>query len=402
MEATIREVSAKLIRDSEDKNTIETTVEIDNGVKGIFAVPSGESTGGYEAFLLDPEKAVFLINTQLRNILVGKSFQPQGLDEFLISTDGSLTKSNFGANTILSISVAFFKALANLSQTPLYQLIQQYANITSTTSFKIPRLMVNIIEGGKHAPGSIDFQEFLLLPKSDNVQKGVSEAKEVIEKLKVKFPQNIAQGMEGGLCIKGFETNEEALRSFVDVANEVGKDSFDISLDVAANSFKTGGEYLLKGSPTPLSTQEMITFYSKLVNEYRVYSIEDPFSEDEWSGWESLHTAVRGKTKLIGDDLTVTNLQRLEEALKIGAIDGIIVKPNQIGTLSETLRVVKRAKENDLVVIVSHRARETMDDFIADLAVGLGADFLKAGAPTQPQRLAKYQRLSAIQAEITN
>src|SRR3990167_4945735 len=319
MEATIREVSAKLIRDSEDKNTIETTVEIDNGVKGIFAVPSGESTGGYEAFLLDPEKAVFLINTQLRKILVGKSFQPQGLDEFLISTDGSLTKSNFGANTILSISVAFFKALANLSQTPLYVLIQQYANIASTTSFKIPRLMLNIIEGGKHAPGSIDFQE-----------------------------------------------------------------------------------YLLKGSPTPLSTQEMITFYSKLVNEYRVYSIEDPFSEDEWSGWESLHTAVRGKTKLIGDDLTVTNLQRLEEALKIGAIDGIIVKPNQIGTLSETLRVVKRAKEHGLLVIVSHRARETMDDFIVDLAVGLGADFLKAGAPSQPQRLAKYQRLSAIQAEITN
>lgn len=399
MEAKITDISAVPVSNSHGDPTIQTHITVNGNITGTFAAPAGTSTGGYEAVPVAQELALQLINQSLKATLVDKVYDPQGLDDFLISLDNTPNKSRLGANTILSISVAFVKALAMSNHMPLYTFIHHYIGRKITDKPRMPHLMLNLIEGGKHADFSVDFQEYLLVPRVDSTQASIDYGKKVIERIRAKFP-SATTGMEGGVCIRDSLKNADMLQILNDCAKAAGNLPYDISLDIAANSFKKGAEYNVRDIGESASVDQLETFYVQLFNKYPVFSAEDPFSEDEWSNWGSLRSKLNGKTKIIGDDLTSTNLERLDKAIKIGAIDGLIIKPNQIGTVSQTLEVVKRAKENNLLTIVSHRAGETMDDFIADLAVGVDADLLKSGAPTQKERLVKYERLVEIEKEL--
>ena len=417
--ANIKSVKAREILDSRGNPTIEVEVALADGNVGIAAVPSGASTGKYEAVeLRDGDKtrygglgvlkAIEHVNTEIASAIAGMSALEQAaIDQRLIELDGTATKARLGANAILGTSLAVAKAGASFRGIPLYR----YLGGEGAKLLPIP--MLNILNGGKHASDSADFQEFMIMPVgAANFKKAMQIGSEVYHSLDKVIKDkrlNTNVGDEGGFA-PHLPSNKHALElilAAIDTAGyKAGQDLF-IALDPAASEFYQGGKhndvdgkYVLSQEGVALSSTEMIDHYVKLVSDYPIISIEDGLDEDDWASW-SLLTAQLGKhTQLVGDDLYVTNMQRLEKGIAQKASNSILIKPNQIGTLSETLAAIKRAQQAGWTTIISHRSGETEDTTIADLAVASNAGFIKTGAPCRSERLAKYNRLLRIEEEL--
>ncbi len=419
--ASIKSVKAREILDSRGNPTIEVEVALADGTIGIAAVPSGASTGKHEAVeLRDGDKkrygglgvlkAIEHVNTEIASAIVGMSpLEQAAIDQRLIELDGTANKARLGANAILGTSLAVAKAGANFRGIPLYR----YLGGTEAKLLPVP--MLNILNGGKHAVGSTDFQEFMIVPVgAANFSKAMQISSEVYHSLRKVLKDkrlNTNVGDEGGFAPQ-LLSNQDALElilAAIDMAGyKAGQDLF-IALDPAASTFYQGGKhhsahgkYVLSREGVTLSSTEMIDYYVKLVSDYPVISIEDGLAEDDWANW-SLLTAQLGKQiQFVGDDLYATNIQRLEKGIAQKASNSILIKLNQIGTLSETLAVIKRAQQAGWTTIISHRSGETEDTTIADLAVASNAGLIKSGAPCRSERLAKYNRLLRIEEELEN
>jgi enolase len=410
--ASIKSVKAREILDSRGNPTIEVEVVLADGTTGIAAVPSGASTGKYEAVeLRDSDKsrygglgvlkAVQHVNGEIASAISGMSALKQAaIDQQLIVLDGTANKSRLGANAILGTSLAVAKAGASFRSLPLYR----YLGGAKANLLPVP--MLNILNGGKHARGSTDFQEFMIMPVgASDFNQAMQISSEVYHALhKVledkKLSTNV--GDEGGFAPQ-LPANKDALElilSAIDMAGYTAGQDLFIALDPAASALYRDEKYVLSQEGVAFSSTEMIDYYVKLVSDYPIISIEDGLAEDDWSGW-SLLTAQLGKqTQLVGDDLYATNMERLEKGIAQKASNSILIKVNQIGTLSETLAVIESAQQAGWTTIISHRSGETEDATIADLAVASNAGLIKAGAPCRSERLAKYNRLLRIEEDL--
>jgi enolase len=416
----ISRVWAREILDSRGIPTVEAACMLDTGFVGVASVPAGTSTGTHEALELrdtdDPRylgkgvlKAVANVNTVLGPAVVGMDPTAQdAVDKKLDDLDGTENKTKYGGNAILAVSIATAKAGAAASRMDLYVWVNYLAQkVGLKPPLKIPIPLFNMINGGLHGAGNLDFQEFHVIPAST---KSFSQGIQMGVEIYLTVGQNLARrgaihsvGNEGGYAPNLF-TNADALEVFVEAIKQtqyaMGRDVF-LGLDVAANSFFKNGEYLIRDKSAPLTDSQMIDYYKTLNEQYKLAILEDPFQEDAWASWEKLFEAMGANVLVVGDDLLATNPKRLERAIAEKACNAILVKPNQIGTVTETLKVIKKARDANFKVIVSHRSGETNDYFIADFAVGVGADYAKFGAPARGERVAKYNRLSAIEIELT-
>jgi len=417
--ASIKSVKAREILDSRGNPTVEAEVVLADGTVGIAAVPSGASTGKYEAVeLRDGDKtrygglgvlrAVEHINTEIASAIAGMSALEQApIDQRLIELDGTGNKARLGANAILATSLAVARAGANFRRVPLYR----YLGRTKARQLPVP--MLNILNGGKHASGSVDFQEFMIVPVgAASFHRAMQASSEVYHSLgRVLEDKRLSTnvGDEGGFAPQ-LPANKDALElilAAIDRAGyEAGRDLF-IALDPAASTFYQGakhhasyGKYVLSREGITLSAREMIDYYVKLASDYPIISIEDGLAEDDWANWSLLTARLGRKLQIVGDDLYATNMKRLEKGIAQKASNSILIKVNQIGTLSETLAVIKRARQAGWTTIVSHRSGETEDTTIADLAAASSSQFIKSGAPCRSERLAKYNRLLRIEADL--
>jgi enolase len=410
--ATIKTIKAREILDSRGNPTIEVQVELSDSATGIAAVPSGASTGKHEAVeLRDGDKcrygglgvckAVSNVNDKIAPAVAGMVASEQAnLDQRLLELDGTADKSNLGANSTLGVSLATAKAAANSANLPLYR----YLGGTAARLLPVP--MMNILNGGKHAADSTDFQEFMVVPAgttsfSHALQMGTEIYHALKKAIKVKG-LNSNVGDEGGFA-PSLASNKQAVELIliaIDLAGYKAGDDCFIALDPASSSFYDDGKYVLLKEGATLTSNEMITYYAGWVSSYPIVSIEDGLDEDDWSGWVSLTSKLGKKIKLVGDDLYTTNLERLERGITQKASNAILIKPNQVGTLSETLATVKRAQQVGWTTIISHRSGETEDTTIADLAVAVGSGLIKTGAPCRSERVAKYNRLLYIEEEL--
>lgn len=419
--AKITRIWAKEIIDSRGVPTIETTVLLDNNAYGVASVPSGVSTGTYEAHeMRDGDhkrylgkgvlRAVSNVNAVIAPALTGHESSDQVvLDKVLISLDGTENKDKLGANAILSVSLANLKAAAASQRLPVYQWVSRLAkSLGISRAMHIPTPIFNMINGGLHGAGNLDFQEFHVIPTSSlTFSQGLERCVTVYHILKANLERRGAihsVGDEGGFAPNLF-TNVDALTIIVESFNEIGlvpgRDLF-LALDVAATTFYRDGKYHIRDRSTPLDSDSFIGFYSVLNDQFHLALLEDPLHEDDWEGWAKLLSSFDGKLLVVGDDLLVTNGKRVQKAIQAKSCNSILVKPNQIGTVTETLDVVKMAITAGWKIIVSHRSGETNDAVIADFAVGIGADFVKFGAPARGERVAKYNRLLAIESELAS
>lgn len=411
MSYKIERIRARQILDSRGTPTVQAEVWCGEKM-GIASSPSGASTGSFEAHELrdgiadryngkSVEKAVSFINTELRDRLLFRDVRDQrGIDRILIEADGTDNKSRIGANALLALSLAVAKCAAKVVGVPFYR----YLGGCNASSMPVP--MLNVINGGKHSDNSLDIQEFMIIPKSDEFPKMLENAVKVYNSLKNELTRSglsTAVGDEGGFAPQ-LGSDTEALDVLVKAVEkagyECGKDFF-FGLDVASSEFKNAakdGTYLMEKSGKKYLPAELAEHYGELINKYPIISIEDPFAEDDWNLWASFTEAHRG-TVLVGDDLFVTNRSRLLRGIECGAANAILIKPNQIGTLTETLDCIDTAKKAGYKVIVSHRSGETEDTSIADIAVATSADMIKSGAPARSERTAKYNRLLKIYEE---
>lgn len=414
--AKVQKIEAKEILDSRGNPTIETIITLDDGAVGRASVPSGASIGKYEAIELrddDPNrfggmgvlKAVQNVSQVIAPKIIGLDSESQlEIDQLLITLDGTPNKSRLGANTLLSVSQAVCEAQAISEKVPLWQHIGHLTGLNKE-NLKIPTPIFNLINGGKHGAGNLDFQEFQIIPATAKTYSlGLQMGEEIYQATKKVLTTHGAihsVGDEGGFA-PNLLTNLDALEILIKAFNETkygfGKDVF-LGLDIAAASFFKQGRYFIKDKSGPLSEKELLEFYRELTFEYPLALLEDPFVEDDWDSWIKLHSEL-AHTFIVGDDLLATNQKRLEEAITKNACNAILVKPNQVGTIAETIMVIKTAQEAGFKVIVSHRSGETIDDFIADFSVGTGADYVKFGAPARGERVAKYNRLLEIEKEI--
>lgn len=415
--AKIKQITAREILNAKGEPTIETSVILNDGALGIASTPSGTSVGKYEAVDLkdNDEKryqgkgvlnAITNIDKILSPLLVGMDASNQQLiDKKMIEIDGTVNKSKIGANAILSLSIAVAKASAKSAVLPLFLYLREYVK-KDTQQLKIPTPCFNIINGGKHGGKSIDFQEFLVIPATS---KKYSESLEIGTRVyfslkKVIENNNLSSlvGFEGGFSPK-LSSNQDALvliKKAIEESNlRAGFDMF-LGIDAASNTFYNENKYTIKDKSTTLTSKDLIAFYKMVNEQFHLLYLEDGLSEDDWDGWKELFTTMSTQTMIVGDDLVATNPFRLSEAISKNAISAVIIKPNQIGTIIEALAVAEMAKQAGLKVIVSHRSGETNDDFIADFAVSVSADYVKFGAPVRGERVAKYNRLLAIEAQL--
>lgn len=410
--ANITRIWATQILDSRGNPTIEAQVELSNGVKSRSSVPSGASTGSHEALELRDSnsstgtvfKAINNVNDVISQALIGVADNLSEVDKTLLKIDGSDNKSRLGSNALLSVSQACAKAFAASYNMPLYEYLRRHTSI-SGSPYKLPTPMFNMLEGGKHSSNGLNFQEYLVIPgSSKRFHEQLEIGRFVFNSVKALLKErsmSLESADEAGFA-PSFLNNKEAL-SFL--KNAVDKASFAFALDVflgvdvASNSFYNNKKYSLLDKSTPYSQIELCAFYEELFNEFSLLFIEDPFSEDDKEGWKCAADKLLSKTLVVGDDLTTTNPYRFQTALDENLINGIIIKPNQIGTVTETLIVTEMARAKNIKIVVSHRSGETMDDFIADFAVGVGADYVKFGAPAR-ERVVKYNRLLGIQREL--
>ena len=406
----IKDVKGREILDSRGNPTVEVDVILEDGTIGRAAVPSGASTGEREALELRDggsrymgkgvEKAVANVNGPLRDLVIGMDAKDQkSLDYAMIEADGTETKSKYGANAILGISMAAMKASAIEAGLPLYKYIGE--------GRMLPRPMMNIINGGAHADNKLDFQEFMIIPNRDTIKERVRVGSEVFHNLKkVLNEKGLATGVgdEGGFApnlesnTEGFELIMEAIKR----AGYVPGEDVNIAIDVAASEFYQDGKYHLVGEGRNLTTDELINFYEELVNKYPIISIEDPVDENDWEGFTKVTERLGDKIQLVGDDLFVTNKKCLQMGIDKHAGNAILLKVNQIGTITETLETIKLARENGYKTIISHRSGETEDTTIADLAVGLDLGQIKTGSMSRTDRICKYNQLMRIEEEINN
>lgn len=418
--AQIARIWAREILDSRGTPTVEAYCQLDSGQYSIASVPSGASTGKNEALELRDQdqnryrgkgvlKAVQNVNNVLGPQLQGMDPTDQNsIDDKLIKIDGTENKSQYGANAILAVSVVVAKVAAITSGMRPYAWIHQLAQgagLSSNMTMPIP--LFNMINGGLHGAGNLDFQEFLVIPASsktfrEGLQAGVEIYMTVGDNLKRRGAIH-SVGDEGGYAPNLF-TNADALEVFVEsikaTSYNLGRDIF-LGLDVAANSFFRDGAYKIRDMPNPLNDDELLDYYKNLNSQYRLAILEDPFQEEAWQSWSKLTKLMGSQLTIVGDDLLVTNPKRVQKAINQQACNAILVKPNQIGTITETINVVKMARDAGWRVIASHRSGETNDSFIADFAVGIGADYAKFGAPARGERVVKYNRLSSIEAELS-
>jgi enolase len=409
--STIKSVKAQEILDSRGNPTLEVKVELFDGTMGWAAVPSGASTGKYEAVELRDGgsrfnglgvlKAVANVNEEIASAIIGMPATDQAaIDHKLIQLDGTDNKSRLGANAILGTSLAVAHATANLLGIPLYRYLGGVA------SYTMPVPMLNILNGGKHAANSTDFQEFMVVPAgASSFSHALQIATEVYHCLKQVLKDkglNTNVGDEGGFA-PSLPSNRQAIEVVLTAIEKAGykpgKDCF-IALDPAASEFYKDGQYLLPREGVSLTTKQMVDYYANWVSSYPIISIEDGMAEDDWEGWQLLTKKLGSKVQLVGDDLYVTNVNRLSKGIKLKASNSILIKPNQIGTLTEAIAAINMAQQAGWTAVVSHRSGETEDITIADLAVGLNTGLIKAGAPCRSERTAKYNRLLRIEAEL--
>jgi len=410
--STIKSIKAREILDSRGKPTLEVEAELSGGIKGRAAVPSGASTGKYEAVeLRDGDtsrfnglgvlKAVANVNKIIAPAIIGlPATDQEAIDHKLIELDGSDNKSHLGANAILGSSLAVAHAAANHLHLPLYHYLG------GTDTYKLPVPMLNILNGGKHASDSTDFQEFMVVPaRAGSFAHALRMGTEAYHSLKAVLKDkglNTNVGDEGGFA-PALPSNREAIEAVLSAIERAGyqpgKDCF-IALDPAASEFFKDGQYILTKEGISLSRQEMVDYYVNLANTYPIISIEDGMAEDDWDGWQLLTQKLGSKVQLVGDDLYATNMNRLSRGISLKASNSILIKPNQIGTLTETVAAIRMAKDAGWTAVVSHRSGETEDTTIADLAVGLNTGMIKAGAPCRSERTAKYNRLLRIEEEL--
>ena len=409
----IEKIYARQIMDSRGNPTIECDITLSNGAFGRASVPSGASTGSFEALELRDGgnnymgkgvlKAVKNVNEIIAPAVIGMDGEDQtAIDEKMLALDGTPNKDKLGANAILSVSLAVAHAVANAKHIPLYKHI---ANIFGNANpCVLPRPMMNIINGGAHADNGLDAQEFMIIPNgAKNEVEAIRMGSEIFHNLKSilkKSKHSTNVGDEGGFA-PNFNTCHEALDTIVEAIRAAGYkpgEQVSIGLDVASSEFYDNGVYNFEG--TKRSSDEMIEFYEKLINEYPVISIEDGIAEEDWDGWKKLTEKIGDKCQLVGDDLFVTNPIRLKKGIDNGVANAILIKVNQIGSLTETLRAIKMAQDAKYAVVISHRSGETEDTTIADLAVATNAGQIKTGSMSRTDRMAKYNQLIRIEEEL--
>lgn len=410
--STILDVYARQILDSRGNPTVEVEVVLEDGTMGRAAVPSGASTGQFEAVELrdkDPKKyggkgvlrAVENVNTEIAPKLQGLDSMDQvNIDKVLIELDGTPNKSRLGANAMLGVSLACAKAAANFAGMSLYKYIG------GVNAKVLPVPMMNILNGGKHADNNVDIQEFMIMPAgaksfAQALQMG-AETFHTLKKVLAQRGLNTAVGDEGGFA-PNLSSNEEAIKFIIEAIEKAGyvpgKDIF-VALDPASSEFYVDGKYQLKGEGLEYDAAGMAEYYSRLVEKYPIISIEDGMAEEDWEGWKLLTQAIGDKVQLVGDDLFVTNTKRLARGIENKVANSILIKLNQIGTLTETLDAIQMAERAGYTAVVSHRSGETEDTTIADLVVGVNAGQIKTGAPSRTDRVAKYNQLLRIEEEL--
>ena len=405
----IKDIIAREILDSRGNPTVEVDVILDNGILGRAAVPSGASTGTREALELRDNdknrymgkgvlKAVNNVNSELKQALIGLDPHDQRkIDETMLKLDGTENKEKYGANAILGISLANLKAAALDDHKNLFEYIGQ--------EYSMPRAMMNILNGGAHADNGLDFQEFMIIPEADTFSKRLQIGSEVFHHLKKVLNENGYQtgvGDEGGFA-PNLNTNEEALELLMKAIKDAGYkpgEDVNFAIDVAASEFYENGIYNLKGANLKLTTDELIDYYQTLLDKYPIISIEDPVDENDWEGFKKMTERYGSKIQLVGDDLFVTNKKYLQKGIDMSAGNAILIKINQIGTITETLETIDLAKQNGYKTIISHRSGETEDTSIADLAVGLNLGQIKTGSLSRTDRTCKYNELLRIEEKL--
>ncbi len=400
------------LMDSRSNPTVGASVVLDDGSEGFALSPSGASTGEFEAHeLRDGDKsrycgkgvakAVENINAEISDALIKACTTDQRtIDRLLIELDGTENKSRLGANAMLAVSLALAKANANSAKIPLYR------HLGGIGGVRLPRPMMNILNGGAHATNNIDIQEFMIIPYTAvSFSEGLRQCSEIYHTLgTILKSKGMASGVgdEGGFA-PNLGTDEEAIELIVEAITKAGytTDDIKIALDVASSEWYTAdGRYLLPKRNEHKTAEDLIEYYTELIRKYPIISIEDGVAENDWQGWRKLTEALGGRLQLVGDDLFVTNTARLKKGIAEGAANSILIKPNQIGTLTETLDVIELAHSNGYNTIISHRSGETEDTTIADLAVAVNSGQIKTGAPCRTDRVAKYNRLLLIESEI--
>ena len=421
----IKNIHAREILDSNGYPTISTEIEVWSGEIGRADVPSGTSTGKTEVVEMrdqNPQryngkgvlKAVETINTKLKDLLVDKEFTSQReFDQILIDTDGTEFKEKLGGNTILSCSMAFARAVTNAFGLQLYEYlaITYWDKQYEIKNFKLPTPQILVIEGAKHGNWATDIQEYMLVPNMEifgtfsEALRASTEVFHSIHKILDSKQYSVGLGLEGGYAPKELKSNEEALEIILDAIKSAGFEintHFTLALDLASSEFfnEEKGIYHLRTENKILSRDEFISLQQEWINKYPISSIEDPLHEDDWDGWNIYTQKLGEKIMVVGDDLITTNTKRIRKALEKKSINAVLIKLNQIGTVSETLDAIRTTVDNDLNAIISHRSGETNDDFIADLVIATPAQFCKFGAPSRGERIVKYNRLLDIEQRL--
>ncbi|MGC6418569.1 MAG: phosphopyruvate hydratase [Bradymonadia bacterium] len=409
---TISNIFAREILDSRGNPTVEVDVTLSDDSIGRFAVPSGASTGIFEALELRDKdasrylgkgvlKAVQNVNTTIRDALIGmKATDQRAIDTAMLDLDGTPNKANLGANAILGVSLAVARARANSQGLPLWR------SLGGESADTLPVPMMNIINGGAHADNNVDFQEFMIIPVgATSFREGLRVGAEIFHSLKKVLRGkglNTAVGDEGGFA-PNLPSNRAALEVIAtatkEAGYELGKDIL-LALDVASSEFFKDGRYALDGEGRTLSPDELVEYYSDLCANFPIASIEDGMAEDDWNGWKALTERLGGTTQLVGDDLFVTNPERLSRGIESTTANSILIKVNQIGTLTETLDCIELAKKNGYTTVMSHRSGETEDTTIADLAVAASTGQIKTGSASRSDRIAKYNQLLRIEEQL--
>lgn len=414
----IKAIKARQVLDSRGNPTVEAEVFLENGSFGRAIVPSGASTGSGEALeLRDGDeklyqgkgvlKAIWNVNSSIRDVLVGNTSDQKTVDKMMLELDGTENKSSLGANAILAVSLANAKANAKALKIPFYQYIAELAGTTDEMSIPLP--MMNVMNGGEHAAWATDFQEYMIVPKgAHNIAEAVRYGAEVFHTLKNvlkerDYPTTV--GDEGGYAPKVRDGNNEPLECIKLAIERAGYrlgDDIAIAMDIAASEFYNQDHYELKTNGDWKTADDMINWYNWIIDNYPVISIEDGLAENDWENWVEMTKRLGDRVQLVGDDLFVTNVDLLEKGIKLGAANAILIKPNQIGTLSETIDAVLLAKKTGYRTVMSHRSGETEDVSIAHLAVGLGTGQIKTGSLSRSERIAKYNELIRIAESNSN
>lgn len=413
MQVTIQEVRGRQVLDSRGNPTVEAEVVLSDGTVGRGLCPSGASTGAYEAVELRDSNsskyggkgvshAVANINTVIAGELVGKNvLEQQNIDNLMIQLDGTPDKSNLGANSILAVSIAAARAGAAYMQLPLYRYIG------GISGCRLPIPMMNVLNGGVHASNNLDVQEFMIVPVgATSFREALRWCCEVYQNLRLILKErgySVALGDEGGFA-PDLQDDEAAMDLILDAIHQAGykvPEQFMLALDVASSEWAEGEDYRMPKRNLHYTGSELVKHWINLCARYPICSLEDPLGENDWNNWRKLTSDLGnlGHCMLVGDDLFVTNPNRLKQGIGSGCGNSILIKPNQIGTLSETLNTVRLAKSGGYKVIISHRSGDTEDDFIADLAVGINAPYIKSGAPARSERVAKYNQLCRIEED---